>query len=146
MYVIRCLQPSNPLVDPAPAERAVTPAGAEVTPSVAVAGTAADELPDEYFWNRFTPMTRKQWNAVDPSEAVRSDEIIPILKRYFRTVDVRYTGGSIMQFVLYDIAANFYDDSRETRDVLDMLFKIEAVLVEHDDVPQNYAVIVAKND
>jgi hypothetical protein len=48
--------------------------------------------------------------------------------------------------VLYDIAANFYDDSRETRDVLDMLFKIEAVLVEHDDVPQNYAVIVAKND
>jgi hypothetical protein len=116
-----------------------------------VAGTsdapdAEQELSDEYFWNHFKPMTREQWNAVDPSEAVRSDEIIPILKRYFKTVDVRYTGGSIMQFALYDIASNFYGDRQETRDLLDMLFKIEAVLVKHDDVPQNYAVIVAKND
>lgn len=105
-----------------------------------------DELPEEYFWTKFVPMTREQWDAADPSEAVRSDEIIPLCRKYFRTVDVRYTGGSIMQFTLYDIAGNFYEDNEETRDILDMLFKIEEVLVKHDDVPQDYAVIVAKND
>jgi SAM-dependent methyltransferase len=155
MYLIRWLQPSispdgssNPTPDGPPA---VPPDGDEGATSAMVAGTsdapdAEQELSDEYFWNHFKPMTREQWNAVDPSEAVRSDEIIPILKRYFKTVDVRYTGGSIMQFALYDIASNFYGDRQETRDLLDMLFKIEAVLVKHDDVPQNYAVIVAKND
>jgi SAM-dependent methyltransferase len=102
-------------------------------------------LPDEYFWTKFVPMTREQWNAVDPSEAARSDEIITLLRKHFRTVDVRYTGGSIMQFTLHDIAGNFYEDNEEARDILDMLFKIEEVLVKHDDVPQNYAVIVAKN-
>ena len=79
------------------------------------------------------------------SESIRSDEIIPLLRKYFSTVDVRYTGGSVMQFALYDIAGNFYDDNEETRDLLDMLFNIEEVLVKHDDVPQDYAVIVAKN-
>ncbi|MGH9337541.1 MAG: hypothetical protein ACRD21_27645 [Vicinamibacteria bacterium] len=106
----------------------------------------AEELPEEYFWTKFVPMTRDQWKAADPSEAVRSDEIIPLLRKYFRTVDVRYTGGSIMQFALFDIAGNFYEDNEETRDILDMLFKIEEVLTKHDDVPQDYAVIVAKND
>jgi SAM-dependent methyltransferase len=106
----------------------------------------AEALPEEYFWTKFVPMTREQWTAADPSESVRSDEIIPLLRKYFRTVDVRYTGGSIMQFTLYDIAGNFYEDNEETRDIVDMLFKVEQVLMKHDDVPQNYAVIVAKND
>jgi FkbM family methyltransferase len=156
MFVIRCLQPSV-----APDPDAANPSGGEngsasveaSAPAAqsAVAGTPPGEgdekdFPDEYFWNRWIPMTREQWNAVDPSESVRSDEIVPLLKRYFKTVDVRYTGGSIMQFTLYDLAGNFYDDNEETRDLLDMLFKIEEVLVRHDDVPQNYAVIVAKND
>jgi SAM-dependent methyltransferase len=131
MYLIRWIQP--PILDAAPVAMPAIP-------------DAESDVPEEYFWTRWSPMTREQWNAADPSEAVRSDEIIPLLRRYFKTVDVRYTGGSIMQFTLFDIAANFCDGSKETRDLLDMLFKIEEVLVEHDDVPQNYAVIVAKND
>lgn len=142
----------DPSAVTAPTPTAGVPgSGASGGQSETVAGTtdgadAGNELPDEYFWSRFVPMTREQWNAVDPSESVRSDEIIPLLKQYFKAVDVRYTGGSIMQFTLYDIAGNFYDDNEETRDLLDMLFKIEEVLVKHDDVPQDYAVIVAKND
>jgi SAM-dependent methyltransferase len=142
MYLIRWLEPSIP----PDGSSTPTPDGPPVAAGTSDAPDAEQELSDEYFWNHFKPMTREQWNEVDPSEAVRSDEIIPILKRYFKTVDVRYTGGSIMQFALYDIASNFYGDRQETRDLLDMLFKIEAVLVKHDDVPQNYAVIVAKND
>jgi SAM-dependent methyltransferase len=153
MYLIRRLQPVSPPDEsscPMP-EGPVVPAPGEEASAAVVAGTVdgtggAGELPDEYFWNHFEPMTREQWNVVDPSESVRSNEIIPVLKQYFKTVDVRYTGGSILQFTLYDIAGNFYGDSQETRDLLDMLFKIEEVLVKHDDVPQNYAVILARND
>lgn len=100
---------------------------------------------ERYFWNSFVPVTREQWNERDPSEAVRSDEIIPLLNEYFDEVDVRYTGGSILQFTLYDLAANFYEETEETKAILDMLFHIEDVLVKYDDIPQDYAVIVARN-
>jgi SAM-dependent methyltransferase len=99
-----------------------------------------------FFWQHYTPMTAEEWNAVDPSESVRSQDIIPVLKKYFAEVDVRFQGGSIVQFTLYDIAANFYGDSEEVRHLLEMLIHIEEVLTKYDpDVPQNYAVIVARN-
>jgi SAM-dependent methyltransferase len=98
-----------------------------------------------YFLNSYVPMTREQWTAVDPSESVRSDEIIPLLRKNFDFVDVRYTGGSILENTLYDIEANFHKDTVETRALLDMLLRIEEALLRYDDVPQNYAVIVAKN-
>ena len=140
-YVLRGLQEPTP-PPPAPIE----PAAVESAPIAPAPEWIADDLPEEYFWTKFVPMTREQWSAVDPSESVRSDEIISLLRKSFSTVDVRYTGGSIMQFTLYDIAGNFYADTEETRDILDMLFKIEEVLLKHDDVPHDYAVIVAKND
>jgi hypothetical protein len=82
----------------------------------------------------------------DPSEAVRSQDIIPVLKQYFSEVDVQYQGGSIVQFALYDLASNFYGDSQEVRAILEMLIHIEDVLTAYDpEVPQTYAVIVALN-
>jgi 2-polyprenyl-3-methyl-5-hydroxy-6-metoxy-1,4-benzoquinol methylase len=101
---------------------------------------------DKHLWTSFTPMTREQWDVHDPSEAVRSDEIIPLLKKYFDMVDARYTLGSIIQFSLYDIAGNFSVNTQETRDILDMLLKIEDVAVKYDDVPEDYAVIVVRNN
>lgn len=98
-----------------------------------------------YFWTEFVPMTKEQWDEHDPSEAVRSDEIISLLRGNFDEVDVRYTSGPILQFTLYDLAANFYNDTQEVKDILDMLFKIEEVLLKYDDIPQNYAVIAARN-
>jgi hypothetical protein len=66
-----------------------------------------------------------QWEACDPSESVRSQDIIPALRENFVDVDIRCQGGAIVQFVLHDIAANFYDDSEETRAWLDMLIGID---------------------
>lgn len=91
-------------------------------------------------------MTAEEWRRVDPSESVRSEEIIPTLRQYFSEVDIRYQGGTILQFALHYIAANFYVDSAEARALLEMLIQIEDTLTKYDpDVPQNYAVIVARN-
>jgi len=107
---------------------------------------SSDPLFAGFFWQSYTPMTPGEWDAVDPSESVRSQDIIPVLKQYFSEVDVRYQGGSIIQFTLYDLAANFYGDSDEVRELLQMLIKIEDVLTAYDPgIPQTYAVIVARN-
>jgi SAM-dependent methyltransferase len=107
---------------------------------------SSDPLFAGFFWQEYVPMTTKQWDALDPSESVRSQDIIPVLKRYFSEVDVRYQGGSIIQFTLHDLAANFYGESEEVRELLQMLLKIEDVLTTHDpEIPRNYAIIVARN-
>jgi hypothetical protein len=107
----------------------------------------AEAVEDEtVYWSRFVPMTREQWNVTDPSEAVRSNEIIPLLRKTFDRVDVQPMGGSILQFSLYDIAANFAAETRENRAFLEMLFSIEEVLGEFDtDIPVDYAAILAGN-
>lgn len=95
------------------------------------------------FWNSYTPMTKEQWLAHDPSEAVRSEDIIPVLKQTFNHVDVYDYQGSLLHFALYSIAGNFHRDTPEDQAIMDMLFAVEDTLMAHDDVPMNWAVIAA---
>jgi SAM-dependent methyltransferase len=107
---------------------------------------SSDPLFAKFFWQRYTPMTVEQWQTVDPSESVRSEDILPVLRQYFSDVDVRYQGGSILQFTLFDLAANFCYESPEVRALLKMLIHVEDVLTTFDpDIPQDYAVIIARN-
>jgi SAM-dependent methyltransferase len=104
---------------------------------------ADDPRTRRYFWTDFRPMTVEEWKSTDPSESIRSDEIVPQLRAVFPWVHVCYTRGSLLQFVLYDLAANFYGEADEVRHYLDMLFHIEDVVMAHDDVPENFAYVVA---
>jgi SAM-dependent methyltransferase len=54
--------------------------------------------------------TERSVIAVDPSEAVRSAEIVPVLQRYFEIVEYKPLGGALLQFLLADIAGNFERD------------------------------------
>lgn len=79
--------------------------------------------------------------AVDPSEAIRSADILPLLRHYFEIVDLKPLGGTILQFLLADIAGNFQDDTGER--LLEMLFAIEDELVACGDLDSDFAYIVA---
>lgn len=79
--------------------------------------------------------------ATDPSEAVRSCEIIPLLRRHFQVIDLKPLGGSILQFLLQDIAGNFQDEVGER--LLGMLFAIEDALVATGDLASDFVYIVA---
>jgi len=80
--------------------------------------------------------------AVDPSEAIRSAEIVPVLKSHFDIDECRPLGGSILQFLLADIAGNFLTDDGER--LLAMLFTIEDTLSDLGDLPSDFAYIVAR--
>jgi SAM-dependent methyltransferase len=86
--------------------------------------------------------TERSVIAIDPSEAVRSAEIMPVLQGLFEVIDYRPLGGSILQFLLADIAGNFQDEAGEQW--LDIFFQLEDVLMACGDLPSDFATIVAR--
>jgi len=86
--------------------------------------------------------TKSSVIAVDPSEAVRSADIVPVLTSLFDIVEFRPLGGSILQFLLADIAGNFR--SEEGKQLLEMLFAIEDTLMATGDLESDFAYIVAR--
>lgn len=85
--------------------------------------------------------TARSVQAVDPSEAVRSAEIVPLLRRYFDMVEYKPLGGTILQFLLEGIAGNFQGQQGE--EVLKMLFTIEDTLIACGYLESDFAYIVA---
>lgn len=62
-----------------------------------------DGAPRDVYVN--TPL---EWfDANDPSEAVRSDEILPCLKQHFEIVDYKPYGGALLHMLLSGTAGNF---------------------------------------
>jgi len=79
----------------------------------------------------------------DPSEAIRSAEIIPAVEQYFEIVERKDIGGSIYQFLLDGIAGNFGKDDA-SRALLRMLLNIENTLLDCGEITSDYAYIVAR--
>jgi SAM-dependent methyltransferase len=82
--------------------------------------------------------------AGDPSEAVRSEEIVARLKEHFEIVEMKGTGLSILQFLLADIAGNFRAENAETTELLGMLISIESALIASGELAHDFAFIAAR--
>ncbi len=85
--------------------------------------------------------TSRAVQSIDPSEAVRSADILPLVHQYLQVVEVRPLGGSILQFLLADIAGNFQDEAGEQ--LLQMLFSIEDALVVNGYLASDFIYLVA---
>jgi len=81
---------------------------------------------------------------MDPSEAIRSEEILPLMQKEFEIVEVKGYGGALLQFLLAGIAGNFASDDPVSRSLLQMLFQIEDSLIATGDLQHDFAVIVAQ--
>ena len=93
------------------------------------------------FYNR---PTVERVAAGDPSEAIRSAEIIPLLNEYFDIVEIKHIGGTILHPLLTNIAGNFKIDNEVDAMLLEAIFKFEDVLMEQGDLLSDFAVIIAK--
>ncbi len=82
--------------------------------------------------------------AVDPSEAVRSADILKIVAHYFEIVELNPAGGTILQFLLHNIAGNFRPEDPASMKVLDLLIGFESALIEAGDLASDFAVVVAR--
>lgn len=82
--------------------------------------------------------------ADDPSEAVRSAEILPVLRHYFEIVEEKNWGGNIVQYLLHGIAGNFTDDDENSQALIRMLLNIEETLISCGEFESDFAYIVAQ--
>ncbi len=81
--------------------------------------------------------------AVDPTEAIRSADILATLRQHFRIVALRELGGAILHNALYGIAQNFDAQVAEDRQWLESLFAQEDRLMAEGSLGSDFAVIAA---
>lgn len=83
-------------------------------------------------------------NAADPSEAVRSADIVKLLTQYFNVVEFKGYGGSLLHELLYDIAGNFNEDEPGSLERLEELFHLEDELIASGTLSHDFAVMIAR--
>jgi 2-polyprenyl-3-methyl-5-hydroxy-6-metoxy-1,4-benzoquinol methylase len=88
--------------------------------------------------------TAEEMIANDPTEAVRSEELIAFTERYFDVRERKDIGGTILQHLLYDIVENFRFDNPRERSLLEMLCTIEAMLVDSGRIPCDFVLLAAR--
>jgi ubiquinone/menaquinone biosynthesis C-methylase UbiE len=62
---------------------------------------------------------------VDPSEAIDSESILPVIHRHFSIAEEKKIGWDITHLLFKDIAHNFLDGSSETQQWLSFIFNFE---------------------
>ena len=86
-----------------------------------------------------------EMNTVDPSEAVRSEDIMKLLPLYFDIIDMKLLGGTILHSLLEDIVGNFDWKKDEDIKLLKLLFEIEDTLIEIGEIESDFILVIAKN-
>jgi SAM-dependent methyltransferase len=94
--------------------------------------------------NSYTPPTIAQMNEIDPSEAIRSDQIVEKVAKRFDILEFRPYGGGILHMMLSGIAGNFSPDNSEDVAILQRLFALELELEKAGQIQSDFAAIVAR--
>ncbi len=81
---------------------------------------------------------------VCPSEAIRSDEIVPLMRQYFDVVAERPLGGTIAHLLYSGIIQNFPDDDETTDRIIDSVDGIEAALIESGALPSDFILMIGQ--
>ncbi len=119
---------------------------------LAAINVAGALLPDRYRMvvdNPAEPKPRVQrpslaeMNAIDPSEAVRSSEIADLLPKYFKVLETKGVGGSLLHLLLEHIAGNFDEKDSADMEYLQRLFNLEDELIAANTLRHDFAVIIA---
>jgi len=84
------------------------------------------------------------FRVADPSEAVRSAEIVPLVSARFQIVERRDFGGTILYPLLQDLIDNFDPASEIENALLRLLIAFEDQLLDRRILPSDNAVIVAR--
>jgi GT2 family glycosyltransferase len=88
--------------------------------------------------------TPAEVQAEDPTEAVRSADILAVVEDYFDVVSRRETGGTLLQFLLHGIAGNFHEGDPESLRVLRLLMDVEDTLLAAGEIRSDFAVLAAR--
>ena len=81
---------------------------------------------------------------MDPTEAVNSEQIIPLLERDFEIVELRRYGGTLLHLLLNHVMANFDANDEMQASLLRMTFLYEQTLVEQKVLDSDFCFVVAR--
>jgi SAM-dependent methyltransferase len=81
---------------------------------------------------------------VDPSEAVRSQDIPGLISKNFEILYRADFGGTLLQFVLADIAGNFESNDEKDMALLDMIMVFEETLIEEKVIPSDFIFVISR--
>jgi SAM-dependent methyltransferase len=98
---------------------------------------------DTLIW-RYVPSPVEHFEKNDPSEAIRSGELISTLKLYFDIVEIRPYGGAILHMLLSGITGNFDAGNESDVATLQLLATFEELLEDVGAVSSDFAAIVAR--
>lgn len=91
---------------------------------------------------RLVVPTAEEVIAHDPSEAVRSAEIVDVLRNSLELIERRDYGGNFLQMGLHEIVGNFCTDDPRDEEWLRFLFNAEDRLLSENGVASSYAVLL----
>ncbi|HMB52579.1 MAG TPA: class I SAM-dependent methyltransferase, partial [Thermoanaerobaculia bacterium] len=100
-------------------------------------------IQDVPFPHKVVP-TVEEMIAVDPSESVRSAELLAFTRRHFEILDEVPYGGTVLQHLLYDVVQNFDPASLREARLLALLCLLEEALIREGELPSDYGVVVAR--
>ncbi|MCT9017149.1 class I SAM-dependent methyltransferase [Cupriavidus gilardii] len=80
--------------------------------------------------------------AEDPSEAVRSEDIIPTVEQRFERIEFHSLGGSVLNHVFKGIAGNFDESNQADLDMIRLLQGMEEWLERNGHVPPDFVFAV----
>jgi len=103
-----------------------------------------DQVPEGQYRDSVGFPSVEQVFSADPSEAVRSDEMLNVLERDFEIIEKVEWGGNVVQFLLSGIACNFSDDDPASVELIKLLFQIEKVLMQCGEIKSDFAYVVAR--
>ena len=86
----------------------------------------------------------KFMNKNDPSEAIRSADIVSLLPQYFTIVEKKDYGGTILHMLLQYIISNFNPDNDKDNTILSLLILLEKILIREQVLNSDFAFIIAK--
>jgi len=81
---------------------------------------------------------------MDPTEAVNSAQIIPLLPRHFEVVELRRYGGTLVHLLLNHVMPNFDVEDEMQASLLKMIFLYEQTLVENGVLGSDFCYAVAR--
>lgn len=79
---------------------------------------------------------------IDPTEGVRSEDIISVQKQYFDIVEYKEFGGTILHMLFNDIAGNFMKPEHSA--LVQSIVYLEDKLLESNYIPSDFAYWVSK--
>ncbi len=92
----------------------------------------------------FIPSPIEYMNEVDPSEAIRSAEIVKILKDNLVVVEEKEFGGTLLHMLLQDIVGNFNPNDPKDTTVLRLILYLEDLLIKEKILRSDFVFMILK--